>query len=117
VEFLAYNKPDQLLFRNQITHLGNIDFHERDTTVTFAVRVIPRASKTEIVGEQNGALKVKLKAPPVDGAANEELVRFLARLLGVGRGSIEIVYGKSSRNKQIRINGVGQERLKEALLK
>lgn len=117
MEFLAYNKPDELLFRNLANYLSNIDFQEQDGAVTFAVRVVPRASKTEVVGEQNRALKVKLKSPPVDGAANEELVRFLAKSLGVRRSSIEIVYGQSSRNKQIRITGLDREQLQEALLK
>lgn len=116
-DFLAYNKPDQRQFRNWVNYLGNIDFQERDGSVKFAVRVIPRSSKSEIVGEQNGALKVKLKSPPVDGAANEELIRFLAKLLGVGRSSIEIVHGKSSRIKLIRIDGVGRERMMETFLK
>lgn len=52
-----------------------IDLIENDTSITFPVRVIPRSSKTEIVGEHDGMLKIKLKSPPVNGAANDELIR------------------------------------------
>jgi len=71
--------------------------------VTFEVRVIPRSSKSEIVGEHNGALKIKLKSPPVDGAANEELVKLLAKEFEVSKSEIDIVSGRSSKTKQVRI--------------
>ena len=65
--------------------------------------MIPRSSKTEIVGEHDGALKIKLKAPPVDGAANDELLRFLSKLLDAPRLNIRIAAGEVSRSKRIRI--------------
>ena len=83
-----------------------IDFTENDTSITFTVRVIPRSSRTEIVGEHDGALKIKLKSPPVDGAANEELIRFLSKLLSVPRSNIEIVNGETSRSKRMRVSGI-----------
>jgi uncharacterized protein (TIGR00251 family) len=83
-----------------------IDFTENDGSITFTVRVIPRSSKTEIVGEHDGALKIKLKSPPVDGAANDELVRFLSKLLSVPKTNIEIVSGETSRTKRIRVSGI-----------
>ena len=67
----------------------------------FDVRVQPRASRSEIVGEYDGAIKVRLSAPPVDGAANDALVDLLARELSVARRSITIVSGASSRNKTV----------------
>ncbi len=85
---------------------GNIDFHELDGTVTFQVRVVPRSSKSEIVGEHGGALKVKLAAAPVDGAANEELIRLLANAFKVGRSQIEIVSGHTSKTKRVRVTGL-----------
>ena len=88
-----------------------IKFSESDGTVTFTVRVIPRSSKTEIVGEHDGALKIKLKSPPVDGAANDELIRFLSKQLGVPRSSVEIVGGYSSRTKRVVITGLLRGRL------
>lgn len=80
-----------------------IEFQERGREITFAVRVIPRASTTAIAGERDGALKIRIAAPPVDGAANAELVRFLAKTFKVSRSDIEIVTGANSKNKIIRI--------------
>jgi uncharacterized protein (TIGR00251 family) len=90
---------------------------EKDGSLTFKVQVVPRASRSEVVGEHNGALRVRLAAPPVDGAANEELVRLLARLLEVPRSAIEIKSGHSSKNKQVRVKGVGFSALQDTLLK
>lgn len=83
-----------------------IKFTARDNTVTFTVRVQPRASQTTIVGELDGALKLRLAAPPVDGAANEELIRWLAKFFDVPRTAIEILSGATAKQKLIRINGV-----------
>lgn len=74
--------------------------------VRFPVRVQPRASRTEIAGTHQGALKVRLQAPPVDGAANEALVEFLAESLGVPRRMVEIVSGASSRTKVVEVAGI-----------
>lgn len=76
------------------------------TTVRFRVRLQPRASRNEIVGELGGALRVRLHAPPVDGAANEALVAFLAERLGVPRRGVRIVTGATSRTKIIEVDGV-----------
>jgi uncharacterized protein (TIGR00251 family) len=77
-----------------------------DGCVRFAVRVQPRASRTEIVGEHGTALKVRLQAPPVDGAANEALIDFLAAELGVARRAVRVVSGQSSRAKTVEVEGV-----------
>jgi uncharacterized protein (TIGR00251 family) len=74
--------------------------------VTFAVRVVPRSSRDEIAGVQSDALKVKLTAPPVEGAANAALVEFVAKQLGVRRRAVSIVSGETSRNKIVRVGGV-----------
>jgi uncharacterized protein (TIGR00251 family) len=79
------------------------------TDITLHILVQPRASRSEIVGPHGDALKVRLAAPPVDGAANEELVRLLAKELDVPRGNIEIVSGFTSRRKTVRVSGVGHE--------
>lgn len=75
------------------------------------VHVQPRASRSEIVGLHGDALKVRLRAPPVDGAANEELVRFLSELLGVRHDDITLVSGAASRAKRLFIRA-SMERLK-----
>ena len=77
--------------------------------VRFDVRVQPRASRSEVVGEQEGALRVRLAAPPVDGAANEELVAVLAELLRVARRNVRIVAGTTSRRKVVEVEGVTPE--------
>ena len=83
--------------------------------ITFYVRVVPRASRSEIVGEVDGSVKVRLSSPPVDGAANAELVKLLSKRLGVPRSSVAIVSGETSRNKRIRINGVTAEAVRALL--
>ncbi|MDO8501443.1 MAG: DUF167 domain-containing protein [Gemmatimonadaceae bacterium] len=74
--------------------------------IRFAVHVQPRASRTEIVGVHGTALKVRLHAPPVDGAANTALIELLADKLGVPKRAVRIVAGQSSRGKTVEIEGV-----------
>ena len=77
------------------------------TGATFRVRVQPGASKNEIVGVQEDALKIRINAPPVKGQANKALISFLAEKLGVKKSEIEIVSGHTSRIKKIRVLGEG----------
>lgn len=84
---------------------------ETEGSVVFAVRVVPRASRSEIVGEHDGALRVRVAAPPVEGAANVELARTLARALGVSQRAVEITSGHASKTKLVRVAGATQERL------
>jgi uncharacterized protein (TIGR00251 family) len=79
------------------------------------ILVQPRASRSEIVGPHGDALKVRLTAPPVDGAANEELIRFLAKEFGVPQRAIEIVAGLSSRRKTVRVMGVTREEVQAVI--
>lgn len=79
--------------------------------VRFSVRVQPRASNNEVAGVYGAALKVRLKAPPVDGAANEALVVFLAGTFGISRRSVRIVSGESSRTKIVEVDGIAPERI------
>jgi uncharacterized protein len=88
-------------------------YTEKDGQLIFSVRVVPRASRTEILGEHDGALKVRLAAPPVDGAANEALVRILAQAFNTPRDAISIVAGKSSKVKRVAVRGVSSEALLE----
>jgi uncharacterized protein (TIGR00251 family) len=74
--------------------------------VRIRLHIQPRAARTELAGAFGDSLKVRLKSPPVDGAANEELVRFLAEALGVPRGNVELVAGHSARRKSVRVAGV-----------
>lgn len=69
------------------------------------VHVQPRAPRTEVVGRHGDAIKIRLRAPPVDGAANEELLRFLAERLGVARAALRLVAGESGRRKRVAVVG------------
>ena len=77
--------------------------------VRLTLHVQPRASRTGLAGLHGEAIKVRLAAPPVDGAANAELVRFLAELLGVPRSAVEIVSGRTGRRKVVLVRGVAPE--------
>ena len=93
-----------------------LEVQEREGTVIFSVRVQPRASsrrasKDEIAGEMGGALKVRLRAPAVEGRANEALVEFLAQLLKTPRSAVRILGGERSRKKRLEIRGVTQQQI------
>ena len=75
-------------------------------SATIYVHVQPRAKRTEIVGMHGDAVKIRLQSPPIDGAANEELIQLLSKRLGVRRTDVELIGGVSSRRKRIRINGL-----------
>ena len=92
-----------------------MDVIERADGISFTVRVVPRASKTEIAGEIAGAVKVRVASPPVDGAANAELIRFFAKTFDVAKSDVEIVSGHTSKTKQIRMLRVTPERLRMEL--
>jgi uncharacterized protein (TIGR00251 family) len=68
--------------------------------LTFAVHVVPRASSSRIVGEHDGALRVRIAAPPVEGAANKELVRVLAKLFQLPQNAVEINLGSELKNQE-----------------
>lgn len=82
---------------------------ENDEGITVGIKVQPRASRNQIVGEQDGMLKVKLTAPPVEGEANQALVDYLASVLGTPRRNVILVKGESSRQKIIAIKGMSRE--------
>lgn len=92
-----------------------MEIKETEGNVEFSVRVVPRASKTEIAGEIGGVVKVRVASPPVDGAANEELVKFLAKKLGVSRSDVGLISGTASRTKTIRVYGLTARQLLDAL--
>ena len=75
----------------------------------ISVRVTPRSSRDEISGWQDGVLRVRLKAPPVEGRANEALCRYLASMLGVAAGDVEVIGGATARSKRLRVRGLTAE--------
>ena len=82
-------------------------------SITFTIRVVPRASKSEVVGEIEGSLKVRISAPPVDGAANEEVVKVLAKAFSVAKSNVSIVSGETSKTKRVRVIGATPEQLRQ----
>jgi uncharacterized protein (TIGR00251 family) len=76
------------------------------TGVRLRLQVQPRASRTEIAGRHGEAIKLRLAAPPVDGAANEALVRFLAERLGVARSAVRLEAGAGGRSKIVAVDGI-----------
>ena len=92
-----------------------IECKETDGWISFKVRVVPRASRSRIVGEHDGALRVRIASPPVEGAANEELVRTLAKEFHVPARAVEITSGHASKLKQVRVTGVGVSALENLL--
>ena len=70
------------------------------------MRVSPRSAQNQVTGVNNGTLKVRLTAPPVQGAANQALVKFLARALGLPRRGVSLLSGHKSRNKRLLIQGL-----------
>jgi uncharacterized protein (TIGR00251 family) len=80
-------------------------------TVIFAVRIQPRASKDEIMGEIAGAIKIRLQAPAVEGRANEALIEFLAQVLKSPKSAVRILSGERSRIKRLEIRGVTKQQI------
>jgi len=83
-----------------------IRIDQHGAAVRISIRVQPRASRSEVVGEHDGALKVRLAAPPVEGEANRELVRFLGKLLDVAPSRVSVVAGATGKSKVVEIEGV-----------
>jgi uncharacterized protein (TIGR00251 family) len=84
-------------------------------SVTIAVRIQPRASKNGIMRMEDGSLKIRLTAPPVDGAANEALIAYLSKALAVSKSSVEIVSGHTAREKRIKISGADEADVNQLL--
>jgi len=81
-----------------------------------AIRLQPRAKRSEVVGERAGAIVIRVTAPPVDGKANAALCAFVAKAAGVPGSAVEVVRGQTSRDKVVRVSGVSIDHLRAALL-
>jgi len=94
-----------------------IDLDLGEGELRFRVLAVPRASRSEVTGEMEGALRVRIAAPPVDGAANKELIKVLSKFLGVSKSDVEISAGEGSRRKTVTVRGAkakdAARRLKE----
>ena len=91
------------------------NFSDARKGAAITVKVIPRARKTEVAGLMaDGTIKIRVAAPPVDGAANQALIEFLAQLLGLPKGQIEIIGGSTSEHKLISLVGISPEAVNAA---
>jgi uncharacterized protein len=84
---------------------------------TLVVHVVPRARRTEVSGWHGDAIKIRVAAAPAEGAANAELVRFVAERVGVARGAVTIASGVTARRKTVAVEGVAADALTRALLR
>ncbi len=92
-----------------------IGLREEADGVSFEVQVQPRSSRAEIHVVQDGALRVRLTAPPVDGAANRQCIELLSRKMKIPKRAIRIASGASARRKRLKVLGMGIEELKSIL--
>ena len=83
-----------------------LDLRDTGSGLTLRVRVQPRASKDAIGGEREGALVVRVSAPPVEGRANEALARLLGKALGVAPSAVRVLRGETGRDKLVAVDGV-----------
>ena len=83
--------------------------------IRIEIYVQPRASKTEIAGMHDGRIKVRLAAPPIDGAANAALIDFIATKLAIAKSRVRIVAGATGRRKVVEVDGITEEIVRERL--
>lgn len=83
--------------------------------VLVKVKVVPRASKTELCGMYSDTIRIRLSSPPVDGKANKELLGYFAKRLSVSKQQVSLHAGASSRIKRVKITGISKNRLTESL--
>ncbi len=92
-----------------------LELRETDDGILIPVQVVLRASRTGIDGEVEGALRVRLAAPPVDGAANRELLEFLSKRLRLAKRDLTLVTGERSKRKAVRVRGLSRQEILERL--
>lgn len=89
--------------------------NETSKGLEVRVRAVPRASKNEVQGIYDGAVKIRLTTPPVDGKANQALIKFLSKTLKLSKSQIELLQGDTSRHKTLRISGISPAELQSRL--
>ncbi|MDB5106786.1 MAG: hypothetical protein JWP91_4475 [Fibrobacteres bacterium] len=94
---------------------GSLDIGRCVDGSLIRVRVTPKASSTGIIGVAEGSLRIRVQAPPVEGAANDKAREFLSESLGVSRGSVTLERGQTSRDKTFRVVGLEPEALRSVL--
>jgi hypothetical protein len=94
-----------------------LPIQDHPSGVSFKIRVQPRSSRNQILGMQGGALKLKVTAPPVEGAANQACIELLAKEVGVPKSCLEITFGQAGRSKTVLIhcNSAASARIRQRL--
>jgi uncharacterized protein len=95
--------------------MNDLKVRETSLGLEFQLHVLPRAKRSELAGLHNGALKMRVTAPPVDDAANRAIIEFFASLLDIPKSSIQILTGAKSRDKKIQIKGLRLSRFLEVV--
>jgi len=88
---------------------------ETEKGAVLEIRVLPRSSRCEIAGVQDGALKIKITAPPVEGKANKECVRFISDLLKIKKSAVSIIAGEKSKNKTVLVAGMTAQEIEKVI--
>jgi uncharacterized protein (TIGR00251 family) len=94
----------------------DIKIRKKADGIIIQVKVVPRSSKTMIDGIYDGALKIRLTSPPVDNAANRDLIAFLSRKLKVPKSAVQIIGGEKSREKRLALTGVEESDILNLIL-
>ncbi|MBN2329735.1 MAG: YggU family protein [Candidatus Omnitrophica bacterium] len=97
------------------TSTNPVFLQEHDSGVILCIRVSPKSSRSQIAGVIGDELKVSLNAPPVDGKANKELVKLLAKTFSIPKNCVEILSGESSRSKRILLHGVQPDAIRSQI--
>jgi uncharacterized protein (TIGR00251 family) len=111
LQFSVYDCTCTIYYASEV-----IRYSQQNKGLTFAVRVVVRASFSGIVGVRDGALRVRVAAPPVEGAANKELIKVLAKSFKLPLKAVEIVSGVNSKSKTVRIQGADVAKLEQLIL-
>ena len=90
--------------------------NETSNGIELKIRAVPRASKNEIQGVHDHALKIRLTTPPIDGKANQALIKFLSKTLHISKSQVQLVRGEISRHKTVRVLGLSTEYISEKLV-
>lgn len=100
-----------MIYPVSLLSVDDLEVKEENNAISFAVAASPRASKSAIIGVHDKALKIKLAAPPIDGAANKKLIAYFSKMLKITKSNITIISGESSKRKRVRITGVDKATL------
>lgn len=96
-------------------YMDELKIEKANNGITFTVKAVPNSSKTCLQGIQGGSLKVKLSSPPEKGKANKELIKFLAKKLGIKKNQISITAGETNPQKKIQVIGCDESHLEDII--